>query len=297
MKTSLISPFVPRLASKTAGFSVPSPAGLERVMKGPPERKTFSGGMDNRGSGGKDVGPTSTWRNMNEKKYNGWTNYETWAVGLWIDNEQGSYNYWREQAEQCYTDTAKNASVFEGMWSRRSAAASTLGDQIKEAFEEERPLADQANIYSDLLTAALGEVDWREIAFQILADITEPEDPSVQIISGYSRAQAIEDGVLIDISKTAKEAGFKYPMVLTSAVWGKYVIVPEGAEGQDEQGRLWDILNMLRFAIRNDESTNEVSFSLYVNNSGKPESVYLKSICGPGDDAEPVITIMLPTED
>jgi hypothetical protein len=230
---------------------------------------------------------------MNEKEYNGWTNYETWAVALWMDNEQGSHTYWRQQAEEC----CRNADEGNSMQERRRAARGVLADRIQEEFEEASPLKEQASVYSDLLTAALGEVDWQEIAEHLLEYISQPEDPSLEIIDVYSRADAIEDGVLIDISKTANEAGFKYPMVLTSAVWGKYVIVPESAEGQDEQGRLWDILNMLRFAIRNDGSTNEVSFSLYVNNNGKPEPVYLKSICGPGDDAEPVITIMLPTED
>jgi hypothetical protein len=32
--------------------------------------------------------------------YNGWTNYETWVTALWIDNDQNSYNYRNELAEQ-----------------------------------------------------------------------------------------------------------------------------------------------------------------------------------------------------
>ena len=35
-----------------------------------------------------------------ERKYNGWTNYETWATALWLDNERESYDYWREQARE-----------------------------------------------------------------------------------------------------------------------------------------------------------------------------------------------------
>jgi Family of unknown function (DUF6573) len=44
----------------------------------------------------------------------------------------------------------------------------------------------------------------------------------------YTRAQAIEDGVLIDVSATAREAGIRYPVALTSAVWGRCVAVPPG---------------------------------------------------------------------
>ena len=54
------------------------------------------------------------------------------------------------------------------------------------------------------------------------------------------------DGFLIDVSETAKDAGFRFPMAVTSAVWMKCIEVPESCEGeQDEAGRLWDILNML----------------------------------------------------
>lgn len=235
--------------------------------------------------------------NMEEKTYNGWTNYETWAVNLWIDNDQGSHTYWREQAGSHYENAADCESVREGLWSHRSAARSKLAEQIKEEFEEASPLADQANVYSDLLTAALGEVDWREIADHLLEDFTEPEDPALEVISSYSRAQAIEDGVLVDVGGTAKEAGFTMPIAITAAAWGMYVRVPDGIECQDEQGRLWDVLFMLRFAIKKGGQGSELLFTVCVNNDGEPKLVQLKSICGPGDDAEPVITIMLPRED
>lgn len=67
------------------------------------------------------------------------------------------------------------------------------------------------------------------------------------VIAGYSRAQALEDGVLIDVSDTAREAGFKFPVAITQAVWDRYIIPSEldANYGQDERGRLWDTLWML----------------------------------------------------
>ncbi len=238
---------------------------------------------------------------MKDKNYNGWTNYETWAVNLWINNDHGSQTSWLEQARAHFENAADCESVREGLWSRRSAARSKLADQIKDEFEEGSPLVEEASVYSDLLTAALGEVDWHELAEHLLSEAVEEEptdDPPPAVIYAYTRAQAIEDGVLVDVSAMAKEAGFRYPVALKSAVWTDYVRVPEGVECQNEQGRLWDILNMLRYAIHKDDASgSEVSFSLYVNNGKKPEPVYLKSICGPGDDAKPVITVMKPHED
>ena len=70
------------------------------------------------------------------------------------------------------------------------------------------------------------------------------------LIFSYSRKEAIEDGVLIDVTETAREAGFRYPVALTSAAWATCVSVPAGVECQDEKGRLWDVLTMLRHASR-----------------------------------------------
>lgn len=119
-----------------------------------------------------------------------------------------------------------------------------------------------------------------------------------EVISSYSRKQAIEDGVLIDVSLVAKEAGIKFPVALTQAVWGKYVEIPQGVTGQDIQGRLWDVLWMLKMGIYRSDGGDTINFKVYVRNSaGRPRLETLKSICGPGDDAEPVITIMLLNED
>jgi hypothetical protein len=69
------------------------------------------------------------------------------------------------------------------------------------------------------------------------------------VIYSYSRAQAIEDGVLVDVSETAREAGIRFPVAVTAAVWAEYVAVPDAVEAQDEAGRLWDVLWMTRCAI------------------------------------------------
>ncbi len=123
------------------------------------------------------------------------------------------------------------------------------------------------------------------------------------VISRYTRAQAIEDGILGEVSPDlAREAGFVMPIAMTSAVWEKYVKIPKLAQetGQDATGRLWDILNMLRFAIQRSAGGDTILFKLHVRNDDRrqaPPLVTLKAVCGPGDDMEPVLTIMLPEED
>lgn len=122
-----------------------------------------------------------------------------------------------------------------------------------------------------------------------------------EVIYSYTRAQALEDGVLVDVSEIAKEAGIKFPVALTAAVYGKYVEVPDGVTAQDKTGRLWDVVWMFRMTARKTDG-DTLMFKLYVRNHNRErldlrDLVTLKAVCGPGDQGEPVITIMLPDED
>ena len=123
----------------------------------------------------------------------------------------------------------------------------------------------------------------------------------MEAIFVYTRAQALSDGVLVDVSQLAQEAGFRCPTALTQAVWEQHVRVPEGVSDQDETGRLWDILWMLRCAIVRLQQLHRgpvISFTLLVKNDPTgPKLVTLKAICGPGNDGEMVLTILLPYED
>jgi hypothetical protein len=127
---------------------------------------------------------------------------------------------------------------------------------------------------------------------------TEPFGP---VIYSYTRKQALADGEQVEVTKTAEEAGIKFPVFLTRAVYDAYVTVPPGVTGQDEAGRAWDIVNMLRFAIRRCRSESDrLAVALYVRNDNhRPRLVKLVATCGPLDidDPQPAITIMLPDED
>jgi hypothetical protein len=142
------------------------------------------------------------------------------------------------------------------------------------------------------------------------------------VISSYSRAQAIEDGVLVDVSNVLTPCPFKYPVAMTIAAYsaticagGKWVndtsndndktvcgsatLVLPG--GQDVKGRLHDVFWMLQDAIkRMNGATDRVSFTVVVDakgNGSRRNRVELYSVCGPGDTDAPVITIMLQGED
>jgi hypothetical protein len=126
------------------------------------------------------------------------------------------------------------------------------------------------------------------------------------VIYSYTRAQAIEDGVLVDVSEIAREAGFRWPVALTAAVWSDCVEWTEEDSRrqthQDASGRLWDVLWMAGQALRGaTENAGELLFELLrVPRDGKSTEAVptrLKLMLRPGDDGEPVLTILLPEED
>lgn len=137
-----------------------------------------------------------------------------------------------------------------------------------------------------------------------------------EVISTYTRADAIEEGTLVDAGKTAREAGWKVPVALTAAVWSDCVEWTQADTdrkrvGQDEDGRLWDVVWMAGVAARahiarckNDPNTDPSRCRMQVyripraGHACDPELVELKIIIDGGDDdGEPVATILEPNED
>ena len=130
---------------------------------------------------------------------------------------------------------------------------------------------------------------------------TPQNSPFGEVIFAYTRKQALADGIQVDVTTTAQEAGIKFPMFLTRAVFDTYVAVPAGVTGQDEAGRLWDIVWMTRFGIIHARpGVDRIPVALYVrNNDRAARLIKLIAQCGPldMDDAQPAITVMLPEED
>lgn len=101
-------------------------------------------------------------------KYNGWTNYETWNVKLWMDNDEGSYQHYGELAQEAYDQAIAGDAYIK------------LADVLKDEYETAsadwlEESGKSATVWADLLHAALSEVNWTEIAANLLEDVDKEE--------------------------------------------------------------------------------------------------------------------------
>jgi len=147
------------------------------------------------------------------------------------------------------------------------------------------------------------------------AEQKPPDNPwdDVPVIYRYTRAQAIEDGVLVDLMQQptperpelddlrslVREAGFRVPVAMSVAAFNETVAPVDGdlPPGQDVKGRLWDVLMVMMIAGHLGVNDDRVHFKVTVWNGKKHEDVALWALCGPGDEGEPVLTVMLEGED
>jgi hypothetical protein len=125
----------------------------------------------------------------------------------------------------------------------------------------------------------------------------EPLFTSGDLIHSYSRAQAIADGVLVDVTSWASattgfSGGFCIPVALTAAVWADVEAIPVRFQGvQDIRGRGHDLLFMAAVAARKAPRRSNLLFQVLLD-VGRTRRQTYRLVVGPDDAGEPVVTIM-----
>ncbi len=96
------------------------------------------------------------------KQHNGYGNYETWNVTLWLHNEHDSYLQWTARAEEIKEEAGEESQ--DSIWTEEEYVKFTLADEIEKSVKGDNPLVDDASMFVDLLNAALSSVNWDEVA-------------------------------------------------------------------------------------------------------------------------------------
>lgn len=116
---------------------------------------------------------------MSEERYNGWANYPTWCVNLWLSNDEGLYRMTLDAVHDEYDDAPECINVRDGIWTLEQARRFNTADRLREMVEELGTEVDNfqggtesgqlVGFGADLFGWALAQVDWTEIADAWLA--------------------------------------------------------------------------------------------------------------------------------
>ena len=130
--------------------------------------------------------------------------------------------------------------------------------------------------------------------------MAEPESLFGDPISIYTRAQALEDGELVDVTEWASAdkgflGGYRVPVALTRAAWATIENIPKSLKGiADVRGRAHDVLFLSSLALKGAQRRGEPSgfFRVILPHRGsRKRKVTLRVDLSGGDDGEPVVTI------
>ena len=132
-----------------------------------------------------------------------------------------------------------------------------------------------------------------------MSEVWQDEEIFGEVIHKYTRAEAIADGVLVELDpKVVSEAGWKWPVACTINVWEEVINWDNDSEEayQDIDGRLWDVLWMASMGARRSGGEPVMHFKMMSiprhEKATESKEITLKAVIDGGDNGEPVVTIM-----
>jgi hypothetical protein len=99
-----------------------------------------------------------------DQTHNGWKNFPTWAVNLWLENDEGLHNATREIVGNVAQEARTADQVVDGIWTVEQATRYNVADALRTWVQDELAPDLGASFAADLLGYALDEVDWDEVA-------------------------------------------------------------------------------------------------------------------------------------
>lgn len=105
-----------------------------------------------------------------DKRHNGFANYETWLVAVWISNDRKRSEYYRFLAKLI---VASGKLGREERLSTAEGRRNILAINLRTSVEDHSPMRHHTTLYADLMNAALSDVDWYEVANELMTEFEE----------------------------------------------------------------------------------------------------------------------------
>lgn len=204
--------------------------------------------------------------------------------------------------EKKAADAAFAGRPFNDSW---SASARVVYDGIVNALPKEIvaaiPEVDAVLAELDAGLPAISDVERKTLVEKGSAQ-GESEDeaktgPAVPTIR--DRQEAIQSGILIDVTPTAKELGLTFPVTITKPLWDIGIVTNQSLSQEEQTGRLRDILMAFRLRLASLATISPlIDFPalLAMPPSTVPQPVPLFAIIQPDAGNQANVTLLLPNE-
>jgi hypothetical protein len=120
-----------------------------------------------------------------DRKYNGYTNYETWNLKLWADNDEPCYKLIQQAVDDCIEN---GGDVYD------------LANEIKDITHDQAPEM-KTGFYSDIMIASIREVNFNEIAETLLKD----REDDIKKMDAFDQIDHLEKRALLDAQMNGDE--------------------------------------------------------------------------------------------
>jgi len=107
----------------------------------------------------------------NKETYNGYTNRETWALSLWLNNTEGDYNYWIEQAKEALENNDTEQHAKWAVVQQLKELIDDIGNNI--LSNPEQTTKPQRSMFLDIGNVSI--IDFYEVAQEFIDTVKENE--------------------------------------------------------------------------------------------------------------------------
>jgi len=111
--------------------------------------------------------------------------------------------------------------------------------------------------------------------------------------------QALASGALIDVTPTAKELGFSFPVTVTKPLWEVGIAPSQTLTKEEQSGRLRDVLMAFRLRLATQQTISPlIDFPalLAFPPSNVPQPIPLFALIQPDEQNRAMVTLLLPNE-